>query len=67
MQRRDRFKQNVPLEERLDTEAKQLREEASSLPPGHQRESLLRRARQDEITSHLTEWLTSPGLQAPKR
>jgi hypothetical protein len=35
------------------------------LPPGAVRDELIRRARQAETGSHLTEWLTSPGLQPP--
>jgi hypothetical protein len=62
MQRR-RFKQTQSLEERLSEEAKRLREEAKLLPPGAQREALLRRARQAETGSHLTGWLRSPGLR----
>ncbi|WP_247319751.1 hypothetical protein [Bradyrhizobium sp. 21] len=65
MQRR-RFKQTVPLEERLADEAKRLREKAKSLPPGPAREDLIRRARQAETGSHMSEWLRSPGLQPPK-
>jgi hypothetical protein len=64
MQRR-RFKQNQSLEERLSEEAKRLRSEAKLLPPGAVRDELIRRARQAETGSHLTEWLTSPGLQPP--
>ena len=60
------FKQNQFLEERLSEEAKRLREEAKLLPPGALRETLLRKARQAETGSHMTEWLTSPGLQPPK-
>jgi hypothetical protein len=63
---RRRFKQTQSLEERLAEEAKRLREEAKSLPPGAVREALLRRARQAETGSHMTEWLTSPGLRPPK-
>jgi hypothetical protein len=66
MQRRRRFKQVRSLEERLAEQAKKLREEAKLLPPGAEREALIRKARQTEITSHMTEWLTSPGLQPPK-
>ena len=65
MQRR-RFKQTLPLEERLAEEAKRLREEAKSLPPGSQREGMLRKARQAETGLHMSEWLRSPGLQAPE-
>ena len=50
-------------ETRLAEEAKRLREEAKLLPPGAQRDDLIRRARQAETGPHITEWLTSPGLQ----
>ena len=65
MQRR-RFKQTQSLEERLSKEAKRLRAEAKLLPPGAAREEMIRKARQAETGSHMTEWLTSSGLQAPK-
>jgi hypothetical protein len=65
MQRR-RFKQTKSLEERLSEEAKRLRAEAKLLPPGAVREGLIRRARQAETGSHMSEWLTSPRLQPPK-
>jgi hypothetical protein len=65
MQRR-RFKQTQSLEERLAEEAKRLRAEAKLLPPGAARDEMIRKARQAETGSHMTEWLTSPGLQAPK-
>jgi len=63
---RRRFKQTRSLEQRLSEEAKRLREEAKSLPPGAVREALLRKARQAETGSHMSEWLSSPGLQPPK-
>ncbi|MGK7059223.1 hypothetical protein [Bradyrhizobium sp. RT7b] len=65
MQRR-RFKQTVSLEGRLADEAKRLREKARSLPPGIERERAIRKARQVETGSQMSEWLRSPGLQAPK-
>jgi len=65
MQRR-RFKQTLPLEERLRLQAEADRERAESLPPGREREELLVRARRADTASHLTEWLTSPGLQPPR-
>jgi len=64
MQRR-RFKQMLSLEERLSEEAKRLREEAKSLPHGAIREALIRKARQAETGSHMSEWLRSPGLRPP--
>ena len=66
MQQRRRHKQTVFLEERLAQEAERLRKQAKELPHGPEREILLRKARQAETGSHMTEWLTSPGLQPPK-
>jgi hypothetical protein len=66
MMQRRRIKQLVSLEKRLSEEAKRLREAAKSLPPGAEREALLRKARQCETGSHVSEWLSSPGLQPPK-
>jgi hypothetical protein len=63
---RRRFKQNLSLEERLSEEAKRLRKEAKSLPPGPDRDIMLRKARQCETGSHMSEWLRSPELQPPK-
>jgi hypothetical protein len=61
-----RRKQTQSLEERLSEEAKRLREKAKSLPPGTVREALLRKARQAETGSHISEWLRSPEPQPPK-
>jgi hypothetical protein len=65
MQRR-RIKQEFSLKERLAQEAEHLKQEAKRLPPGLKRETLLRKARQDEIAAHLTGWLTSSGLRPPE-
>ena len=65
MERR-RVKQIQSLEDRLAEEAKRLREEAKSLPPGALREELIRKARHAETASHMNEWLTSPGLRPPE-
>ena len=64
MERR-RFKQTVSLDQRLLEQAERLRKEARGTPPGVQRDRLLRLARQAETGSHMTEWLTSPGLRPP--
>jgi hypothetical protein len=66
MPERRRFTQTTSLEERLADEAKRLRKQAQGTLPGIERERLLRRARQAETASHMTDWLNSPGLQAPK-
>ena len=66
MAERRRFKQTADLEERLAEEARRLREEAELLPHGPVREAALRRARQAETGSHMSEWLKSPGLKSPE-
>ncbi|QOZ37875.1 hypothetical protein XH92_14940 [Bradyrhizobium sp. CCBAU 53421] len=65
MKRRRRFKQTQSLEERLADEAMRLRNQAKALPPCAKKEAPLRKARQDEMAAHLSEWLTSPGLKPP--
>lgn len=65
MERR-RTKQVANLETRLAAEAKRLREEAEVLQPGAIRDEMLRKARQCETGSHMSDWLRPPGLQAPE-
>jgi hypothetical protein len=38
-----------------------MRERAKSMPPGVEKEALLKRARQAETGAHASEWLRSPG------
>jgi hypothetical protein len=65
MQRRDRSKQAATLETRLEEEASRLRARAVEMPPGHEREIVLRKLREIEMTCGLTDWINSPGLQPP--
>ncbi len=65
MQRRH-FTQTESLDVRLANEGAKLRKEARGTPHGIERERLMRRARQAETGSHLSGWLSSPGLQPPK-
>mgnify|MGYP001271674235 CR=1 FL=1 len=67
MIKRRRFKHTSSFQDRLAEEAKLFREAADSLPYGPQKELYLQRARQCETASHINEWLTSPGLQPPKK
>lgn len=55
----------LSFNERLAAQARLLKEEAESLPPGRPREALLRRVRQIEAAVKVNDWLSSPGLQAP--
>ena len=66
MQRRRRFKQSISFHDRLTTWANQVREQANRLPPGPERDALLKKASQADTASHLDDWANSPGLQAPK-
>ena len=63
---RRRFEQPQSLKQRLIEQVKRLREEAKLMAPGLDREALLRKARLTETAAHIDEWLSSPGLQAPK-
>ena len=65
MERR-RIKHTISFDERLADQARHLREQATTLPPGGVRDDLIRRARQTETASRINEWLTSPGLASPK-
>ena len=67
MSERWHVKQIQSFEERLAEEAERLREEAELLPPGAVRDAVLRKARRAETGSHVSEWLSSPGLEPPKR
>jgi hypothetical protein len=55
-----------PFEQRLAQEALRVKEQAKSLPHGRERELLSRKARQLETASHISEWLSSPGLRVPE-
>jgi hypothetical protein len=53
------------FEEQIVAEKSRLEAQAADLPPGPQKDALLRKIRQLETASHMNEWLTSPGLQPP--
>jgi sulfur relay (sulfurtransferase) DsrC/TusE family protein len=55
------------FEDRISAEKKRLEEQFELLPQGPAKEQLRRKIGQLETASHINEWLTSPGLQAPTR
>ena len=63
--KRFRFKPDRALGERLIMEARLAREKADQLPPGPEREDLLKKAREADLAAHIDEWLNSPGLKTP--
>ncbi len=65
MQKRRRFKQIETFKDRLGTFAKLMRERASLLPPGAEKDELLSKARRADMAAHLDDWAYSPGLHPP--
>jgi hypothetical protein len=65
MQRR-RIKHTMSFDERLAERAQRFRSHAKTLPPGIERDELIRKAGQAETASRINEWLTSSGLASPK-
>jgi hypothetical protein len=66
MQNRRRFKHQITLQDRIIAWAKRIRAQAAGLPPGPDRDELLRKVRQAETAMHLDDWANSPELQPPK-
>jgi len=66
MMKRRRVKQTQSLQDRLATWAEEVREQAARLPPGPERDTLLKKLRQADTASHLEDWANSPGLQPPR-
>lgn len=65
IKRRNRTKNTTTLEERLALDSKRARDRARTLPPGDERDSLIRRASRNDVAAHMSEWLKLPGLRAP--
>jgi hypothetical protein len=63
---RRRFKQTQSLAERLVQDVEYLKVQLASMPPGPERDHLVRRIRQNETAAHIDQWLSSPGLQPPQ-
>jgi hypothetical protein len=66
MFRRHDLQPTNSLRDRLASFAKDARKKASRLPPGPEKEQMLRKARQADTAAHLDDWANSPGLQPPK-
>lgn len=64
--RRRRIKHRITFEARLLLRAQEARDAARLLPPGKQREFLLRQARASEMAAQIDRWISSPGLQPPE-
>jgi hypothetical protein len=66
MTSRRNFEHRQSIEERLREDIAKLSEQARNMKPGVALDQVLRRIRQNETASHMSVWLSSPGLQAPR-
>lgn len=66
MQQRRRSRPHS-FEDQLAAEEAHLRAQLANAPRGIERDMLIKKIRQLEIVSHIDEWLSSPGLQPPRR
>jgi hypothetical protein len=64
--RRPRFRRFLSLDDRLELFSSRLKDAAGKLPPGPERDALLKRARVANTAAHINEWANSPGLRGPK-
>jgi hypothetical protein len=55
----------MTTEQKWHDQSEQAKSEASKLPPGKERERLLRKARQLEMARDINGWISSPGLKPP--
>jgi hypothetical protein len=63
---RRRFKPAISLKDRLASFANEVREKADLLPPGRERDDMLKKVSQADTASYLNDWVNSPGLRSPK-
>jgi hypothetical protein len=66
MFKRRHSKQTESLQDRLASFANDVREKASFLPAGADKDELLRKARRADTAAHLNEWANSCELQPRK-
>ena len=62
-----RRKKFLSLKDRLALYANEVRERASLLPPGNERDTLLRKADQADILSDIDDWSRSSASREPKK
>ena len=54
------------FEDNIAAERAKLEAELAKLKPGLQMDALRKKIRQLDTAAHMSEWLSSPGLQPPK-
>ena len=65
MLKRRRQKQTISFKDRLAEWAEKIRKQAARLPPGTERDEMLKKTNQTNTTAHLDDWANSPGLRPP--
>lgn len=60
---RRRFRQTTSFQDRLEAWSKELRERAEKVPPGTERDELLRKLSQVHTAAQFDDWTDSSGLQ----
>jgi hypothetical protein len=60
------FKPTTPLQHRIASFSQDVRAKASRLPPGREKDNLLRKIRLADMASQLNDWANSADLQPPK-
>ena len=61
-------RQSTPhtFEDQIAAEKARIEAQVAKLPPGPQKDGLVKKLRQLETASHINDWLSSPGLQPPR-
>ena len=54
------------FEDQIAADKARLEAQLAHLPAGRKKYELLKKIRQLETASHISDWLSSPGLQPPK-
>jgi hypothetical protein len=66
LMKRRRFEQPQSFQDRLAAFAQDARDEAEKLPPGIERDNMLRKVSQADTAAHLDDWANSSELLSPK-
>ena len=60
------MRNKITIEQKWHRQSEAAKAEAQKLPPGKEREALVRKARQLKTASQINQWLSSPELKPPE-
>mgnify|MGYP001285211852 CR=1 FL=1 len=66
MFKRRHFNQTTSFKDRLATFARLMRERAELMPPGDEKDAMLRKANEAETASEIDQWFRSSELKPPE-